>query len=148
MTLTVVANGLGIVRHLELLDEDFRERHPEVPREPRSKSPEIDKEIGDSTALKPVLMDFRAAHPHLRYGTFAGDAAFDSYDNYAFLLKEYQFKQAVIPINPRNSGSSNSKDFNENGTPLCPLDKKPLKPNGSSNGAHRSPRLKNLYSAD
>lgn len=57
----VVTNGLGIVRHLELLDKAFREKYPEVPRESRVKSPEIDKEIGDSTALLPVLSDFRAA---------------------------------------------------------------------------------------
>ena len=138
----VVTNGLGVVRHLELFDEDFREKHPEIPREPRTNTPEIDKEIGDSTALKPVLTDFRTAHPHLRYGTFSGDAAFDSYDNYTFLLKEYLFNQAVIPMNPRNSGNFDNKDFNENGTPLCPLDGTPFKPNGSSNSANRSPRLK------
>jgi len=138
----VVANGLGIVRHLELFDEDFRKNHPEVPREPRSKSPEIDKEIGDSTALKPVLNDFRAAHPHFHYGTFSGDAAFDSYDNYTFLLKEYQFNQAVIPINPRNSASSDNKDFNENGTPLCPLDGTPFLFHSKSGGKNRSLRLK------
>jgi len=138
----VVANGLGIVRRLELFDEDFRERHPKVPREPRSKSPEIDKEIGDSTALKPVLMDFRAAHPHLRYGTFSGDAAFDSYDNYSFLLKEYRFNQAVIPMNPRNSGTSDNKDFNENGTPLCPSDGTPFLFHSKSGGKNRSVRLK------
>lgn len=138
----VVANGLGIVRRLELFDEDFRERHPEVPREPRAKTPEIDKEIGDSTALKPVLADFHAAHPHLRYGTFSGDAAFDSYDNYTFLLKEYGFKQAVVPMNPRRGLPAVDIGFNENGTPLCPVDGTPFKPCGSSNGAHRSPRLK------
>ena len=48
LRVAVVTNGLGIARHLELFDEDFREKHPEVPREPRSKSPEIDKEIYDS----------------------------------------------------------------------------------------------------
>ena len=138
----VVANGLGIVRHLELLDEDFRERHPEVPREPRTKTPEIDKEIGDSTALKPVLMDFRAAHPHLQYDTFSGDAAFDSYDNYSFLLKDYGFEKAVVPINPRNSATSDVKDFNENGTPLCPKNSAPFRTDGSCGGKNRSFRLK------
>jgi len=138
----VVANGLGIVRRLELFNEDFRERHPEMPREPRTKTPEIDKEIGDSTALKPVLMDFRAAHPRLRYGTFSGDAAFDSYDNYTFLMKTCGFKKAVIPLNPRNSLTKVNVNFNENGTPLCPNDRTPFKPCGSANGLHRSPRLK------
>ena len=138
----VIANGLGIVRRLELFDEDFREKHPEMPREPRTKTPEIDKEIGDSTALKPVLRDFRTIHPHLCYGTFAGDAAFDSYDNYTFLLKEYRFKQVVVPMNPRRGLPAVDIGFNENGTPLCPTDGTPFKPCGSSNGLHRSPRLK------
>ena len=75
----VLTNGLGIIRHLELFDEDFRFRHPELSREPRTKEPEIDKEIYDSIALKPILQDFRAAHPSFRYGTFSGDSAFDSY---------------------------------------------------------------------
>ena len=138
----VVTNGLGIVRHLELLDEDFRERHPELPREKRDKTPEIDKEIGDSTALKPVLLDFRKEHPNLRYGTFSGDAAFDTYDNYTFLLNEYHFNKAVIPMNPRRGLPSADIGFNENGTPLCPKDSTPFKPHGRANGAHRSPRLK------
>ena len=138
----VVTNGLGVVRHLELFDEDFREKHPEIPREPRSKAPEIDKEIYDSVALKPILQDFRAAHPTFCYGTFAGDAAFDSYDNYSFLLKEYHFAKAIIPINPRGGMPAADVGFNENGTPLCPADGTPFKPHGSSNSVHRSPRLK------
>jgi len=138
----VVTNGLGIVRHLDLFDEDFREKHPEIPREPRSKTPEIDKEIYDSVALKPILQDFRAAHPTFRYGSFSGDAAFDSYDNYSFLLKEYRFNKAIIPINPRNSATYGAKDFNENGTPLCPKDATPLRLLGKSGGKKRSLRLK------
>jgi hypothetical protein len=138
----VLTNGLGIVRHLELFDEDFRKSHPEIPREPRAKSPEIAKEIGDSTALAPVLTDFRNTHPTLRYSTFSGDAAFDSYDNYAFLLNEYGFKKAIIPMNPRRGLPATDIGFNENGTPLCPKDNTPFKAHGSANGAHRSPRLK------
>jgi hypothetical protein len=140
----VLTNGLGIVRHLDLFDQDFRLRHSEIPAEKRDKDPKIDKEIGDSTALKPVLQDFRAAHPTLRYGIFAGDSAFDSYDNYSFLLKEYGFKQAVIPLNPRNSAAAQESDFNENGTPLCPRDKTPLSLRGKSGGKNRSLRLKYL----
>jgi hypothetical protein len=138
----VLTNGLGIIRHLELFDEDFRLRHPEVPRVPRTKNPEIDKEIHDSIALKPVLLDFHAAHPTFHYDTFSGDAAFDCYENYRFLLKEYGFGKAVIPINPRNSAPAGDDKFNGNGTPLCPRDGTPFKPCGGSNGARRSPRLK------
>jgi hypothetical protein len=138
----VLTNGLGIVRRLDLLDLDFRLRHPEVPAEKRTKDPKVDKEIGDSTALKPVLRDFRAAHPNLRYGTFSGDSAFDSYDNFTFLLKEYGFKKAIVPINPRNGAPCGEVGFNENGTPLCPRDGTPFKPCGSANEKHRSLRLK------
>ena len=122
----VVANGLGIVRHLELLDVDFKSAHPEVSIEKQTKHPELDKEVGDSTSLKPVLLDFRKAHPALTYGTFAADSAFDSYDNYTFLMKSYGFRRAVIPMNPRNSAASDCKDFNKSGTPLCPLDGTPF----------------------
>jgi len=138
----VVTNGLGIVRHLELFDEDFRENHPEVPREPRTKSPETDKEIYDSVALKPVLQDFRAAHPSIRYGAFAGDAAFDSYENYSFLLNEYRFAKAIIPINPRGGVPASDTAFNENGTPICPADGTPFFVHSKSGGKKRSFRLK------
>ena len=138
----VVANGLGIVRHLELFDEDFRTKHPEIPRESRTKSPEVDKEIGDSTTLKPVLLDFRAAHPHLRYGTFSSDAAFDAYDNYTFLLKEYNFTKAIIPINPRRGAPVSCIGFNENGTPLCPKDGIPFIFDSKYNIKGRAPRFK------
>jgi len=138
----VLTNGLGIVRHLDLLDQDFRLRHPELPAEKRTKDPKIDKEIGDSTALKPVLQDFRAAHPTLRYGTFAGDSAFDSYDNYTFLLKEYGFKRAIVPLNSRNSTTAQETNFNELGTPICPKTKEPFRYVGICRGKHRSKRLK------
>jgi hypothetical protein len=138
----ILSNGLGIVRHIDLFDQDFRLRHPEIPTEKRSKDPKIDKEIGDSTALKPVLQDFRAAHPNLRYGTFAGDSAFDSYDNYSFLLKEYGFKRAIIPLNERNSAIPDETQCNEHGTPLCPRTKEPFTFVGICRGKHRSMRLK------
>jgi hypothetical protein len=138
----VITNGLGIVRHLELFDEDFKDLHPEMIIEKRADCPEMDKEIGDSTALKPVLRDFRNAHPNFHYGTFSADSAFDSYHNYAFLLKECGFSKSVIPINPRGGLPAADIGFNENGTPLCPKDGTPFKPDGSANGAHRSPRLK------
>jgi len=78
----------------------------------------------------------------LRYSTFSADAAFDSYDNYSFLLKDYGFNRAVIPVNPRNSATSDAKDFNENGTPLCPADGTPFLFHSESDGKKRSLRLK------
>ena len=140
----VVSNGLGIVRHLELFDEDFKTAHPEMRIEKRTKRPELDKEIGDSTSLRPVLLDFKAAHPSFHYSIFSADSAFDSYDNFAFLLNEYGFRKAVVPLNPRRGLPRADIGFNENGTPLCPADGTPFKPCGSANGAHRSPRLKFL----
>jgi len=91
--------------------------------------------------LKPVLQDFRAAHPTLRYGSFAGDATFDSYDNYSFLLKEYGFKKAVVPINARNGVPCGEVGFNENGTPICPKDGKPFAFHGNCSGNGRTERL-------
>lgn len=138
----VVANGLGIVRHLKLFDDDFKAAHPEMQIKKRFKHPEIDKEIGDSTSLKPVLLDFKAAPPSFHYSVFSADAAFDSYENYAFLLNDYGFQKAVVPLNPRGSLPAADVGFNENGTPLCPADGTPLKPCGTANSKHRSPRLK------
>ena len=138
----VVANGLGIVRHLELFDDDFKATHPEMEIGKRTTHPEIDKEIGDSTSLKPVLLDFKAAHPSFHYSVFSADAAFDSYDNFNFLLNDYGFQKAVVPLNPRGGLPAADVNFNENGTPLCPADGTPLKPCGHANEPHRSPRLK------
>ena len=119
----VVSNGLGIIRHLELFDEDFKQRHPEMQIEKRTTQPELDKEVGDSTSLLPVLKDFRAAHPTFSYGTFSADAAFDSYDNFSFLLKDYGFSKAIIPY---KKVPASDIGFNENGTPLCPKDDTPF----------------------
>ena len=138
----VVADGLGIVRHLELFDNDFKSAQPEMENEKRTKHPEIDKEIEDSTSLTPVLLDFKAAHPNAHYSVFSADAAFDSYENFSFLLNDYGFQKAVVPLNPRKGLTACDVNFNENGTPLCPADGTPIKPHGHANEPHRSPRLK------
>ena len=103
----IVANGLGIVRHLELFDDDFK-----------------------------------ASHPTFHYSVFSVDSAFDSYDNFNFLLNDYGFQKAVVPLNPRGGLPTANVDFNANGTPLCPADGTPPKPCGHANEPHRSPRLK------
>ena len=135
----VITNGLGIIRHLELFDEDFKKSHTEMSIEKRTNNPEIDKEIGDSTALKPILNDFRKIHPNFKHSTFSGDAAFDSYDNFHFLLKEYGFSKAVIPYKRK---PATNISFNEFGTPLCPNDSTPFVFHSKSGGKNRSPRLK------
>jgi len=138
----ILTNGLGIIRHVTLLDEDFKAAHPEMTVGKRSKDPTQDKEIGDAKALPPVLRDFRTAHPSLTYSTFMGDSSFDSYDLYGELLGEFGFARAVIPMNPRNSATAAPADFNEHGVPLCPSDKSPMRYVGVSGGKNRSKRLK------
>ena len=138
----ILTNGLGIVRHIDLFDEDFKATHPEMPIDKREDDPSLVKEIGDSKALLPVLDDFRKAHPLLKFSTFLGDGAFDSYDIYRALLGPYGFQRAVIPLNIRNSSKAPSADLNDVGIPLCPKDKTPMRLNGSCAGKNRSKRFK------
>ncbi len=138
----ILTNGLGIIRHIALFDEDFKAAHTEMSVEKRSDNPNADKEIGDAKALLPVLRDFRAVHPSLAYSTFMGDSSFDSYDLYTALLGEYGFSRAVIPLNPRNSVCAPSADFNESGVPLCPADKAPMRFHSVCGGKNRSKRIK------
>ena len=128
----IITDGLGIVRHIAFFDEDFRKNHPEVNTK-KSDNPDLDKEIADSVALKPVLSDFFKAHPTLKFSTFLGDAAFDSYDNYSFLKNVFRFSRACIPLNTRNSKASYGR-FNEFGNPVCPLTGKQFTFLGNSGG--------------
>ena len=80
----ILTNGLGIVRGISFFDEEFKRRHPEVVSK-RTDNPEVDKEIGDSISLRPVLSDFFETHPTFSYKTFLGDSAFDKYDHYQAL---------------------------------------------------------------
>lgn len=135
-----VTNGLGIVRHISVFDSEFKGKHPEIVLQ-KSDDPDADKAIGDSTALKPVLSDFFAAHPSFRYSTFLGDAAMDSYQNYTMLRDDFHFDRVCIPMNPRNSQTS-SADFDSNGTPVCPADKTPFQFVGVCRGKKHSARMK------
>ena len=116
----ILANGLGIVRDIVFLDDDFKAAHPELPVEKKSDSPEEDKSIGDSAALRPVLSDYFASHPGLHPDTFLGDAAFDSADVFGFLKNDFGFQKALIPLNPRNESPLKKVGFNEYGYPTCP----------------------------
>jgi hypothetical protein len=138
----IIANGLGIVRHISFFDEHFKRKHPEVVSQ-KTDNPELDKEIGDSTSLKPVLSDFFEAHPGFKqnYHTFLGDSSFDSYDNYSMLRNDFKFERMCIPLNPRNSGSAHA-DFDIDGTPICPIDKTPFTFLGVCRGENRSQRFK------
>lgn len=136
----IITNGLGIVRDIAFFDEDFKRSHPEAISK-KTDNPDLDKEISDSISLKPVLSDFFSAHPTFSSKTFLGDSAFDSYDTYKMLRKDFHFDRMVIPLNIRNSSGSHS-DFDANGTPICPLDKTPFTFHSICRGKNRSARFK------
>ena len=135
-------NGIGIVRHISFFDERFKDKHPDIVAQ-KTDNPDLDKEIGDSTSLKPVLSDFFNAHPHFSYKTFLADASFDSYDNYTMLHNDFHFRRMCIPLNPRNSNSAHN-EFDINGTPLCHLNKTPFRYDSICIGKNRSARFKYL----
>lgn len=116
----IVTNGLGIVRHISFFDDEFKEKHPDLVIDKKSDSPDEDKSIGDSSALKPVLNDFFNLHHDFHPSVFLGDSAFDSIDTYTFLKNDFNFKKAVIPYNVRNESSLKKVGYNEYGYPLCP----------------------------
>ena len=136
----IITNGIGIVRHIALFDESFRIKHPTIVSQ-KTDNPDLDKEIGDSISLKPVLSDFFTAHPTFSYKTFIGDSSFDCYDTYSMLHNDFKFDRICIPLNPRNSSGSHT-DFDVNGTPLCPVDKTPFKFIGISSHKSQSNRFK------
>jgi hypothetical protein len=136
----ILSNGFGIIRDIAFFDEDFKRHHPEIVTK-KTDNPEFDKEISDSVSLKPVLGDFFKKHPTFSYGTFLGDSAFDKYDTYSMLRKDFKFKRMAIPLNKRNSGNS-SVEYDDNGTPVCPLDKTPMIYIGKCGGKNRSLRFK------
>jgi hypothetical protein len=118
----ILTNGLGIVRHIAFLDDDFKSAHPEVPMEKKSDSPSEDKSIGDATALKPVLSDFFSLHPSFKPDTFLGDSAFDTIDTYGLLKDDFLFSRALIPYNTRNESGLEKVGYNVYGYPTCPKD--------------------------
>ena len=136
----IVTNGLGIVRHISFFDDEFRKLHPEV-CQPKNDDPESMKEIGDSSSLRPVLTDFFKCPPNMSFKTFLGDAAFDSYDNYAMLKDEFGFERVCIPLNKRNTKPDDGC-FDGDGTPVCPVDGTPFTCLGKSGGKNRSARFK------
>ena len=138
----LLTNGLGIVRHIAFFDDAFKKSHPEIPIDKRTDNPDADKELGDSRTLLPVLRDFKLRNPGLHYKTFLGDAAFDSYDTYSALLREFQFERAVIPMSRRNTAGKLVAHLDENGIPLCPNDGSQLKFHSVCGGKNRSMRLK------
>lgn len=139
----ILTNGLGIVRDIVFLDDDFKAAHPELPIEKKSDSPEEDKTIADSAALRPVLSDYFASHPDFHPDTFLGDAAFDSADVFGFLKNDFGFQKVLIPLNPRNESTLKKVGFNEYGYPTCPNDPSlAMKYCGTTKEKGRSDRIK------
>ena len=118
----ILTNGLGIIRHITFLDDDFKAAHPEMTVTKKSDSPDEDKSIGDATSLKPVLSDFFSLHPDFHPDTFLGDSFFDTIETYGMLLHDFHFSKALIPYNPRNESSLKKVGYNEYGYPTCPND--------------------------
>lgn len=118
--LGILTNGLGIIRHIAFMDDDFKQSHAEITIEKKSDSPDEDKSISDSAALKPVLQDFKSLHTDFCYNTFLGDSAFDAIDTYSFLKDDFNFQKVIIPYNPRNESSLAKVGYNEYGYPACP----------------------------
>lgn len=118
----IITNGLGIVRHISFLDDDFKSKHPDIITQKKSDSPDEDKSIGDSTSLQPFMNDFFNTHPHFNYDVFLGDSAFDKGEHYTFLKDTCKFSKVLIPLNSRNSSALSTVGYNEYGYPLCPND--------------------------
>ena len=129
---TIMTNGLGVPRNITFLDDDFKAKHPEIPVEKKTDSPEEDKSIGDSKVLCPVLTDYYKIHPDHKHSTFLGDSIFDSFDTYEMLMDEFKFSKVFIPLNPRNTNTAVLPvQYNDFGWPLCTKDPKAtMKPIG------------------
>ena len=59
------------------------------------------------------------------------------------LRDEFSFDRVVIPLNKRNTSFSKlNAEYDDNGTPVCPVDKVPFIYLGASGGKNRSKRFK------
>ncbi len=92
----ILTNGFGLVRNVMLFEGQK-----------------------DPVLLKPVLNDFRQRHDLSRYAFFAGDAGFDSTENFRYLVKVCRLKP-VINLNPRNTKDLPEPGFDPDGVPVCP----------------------------
>ena len=143
----IITNGLGIPRHIDFFDEDFKKRHKDFIFE-NTDSPDYDKTISDNKSLKPILSDFYSLHPSFKHNDFLGDAAFDAVDTYEFLLAKNQrgnsfFNRAFIPLVSRGTLDKPDCPINNNGIPVCPKNHSLLmKINGTSSEKGRTTRIK------
>lgn len=130
----IVTNGLGVVRHIDFYDKDMD----------FSVSPSNAKDLYDATTLIPVLENYYARHSSFLYKYFLGDAGFDAYDNYTYLVKDRSLIP-IIPINPRHQSNLPKPGFTPLGIPTCPYDSNlEMKFDGLTKEKGRSDRLKYL----
>lgn len=139
----ILTNGLGIVRSIDFYNKDYLDSHPDITVGKKSKSPNEDKSLADSKALRPTLTDFYHRHPNIKPNVFLGDAAFDTIEIYKSLFEEFKFKKAFIPLKVKLSLDNVDYKFNENGIPCCPHDPTlPMKREGSK--SHLKSRLPSM----
>lgn len=122
----IITNGLGIPRHIDFLDDDFKSRHQDYIYQDTN-SPDFDKSVADNKSLQPVFNDFYSLHPNFKHDIFLGDSAFDSYASYDYLLKPNSdgislFNKAFIPLNSRATSDKPNCPINQDGIPVCPND--------------------------
>lgn len=120
----IITNGLGIPRHIDFFDKNFKEKHADFIFNDTD-SPDYDKSLSDNKSLKPILTDFYSLHPSFKHNDFLGDAAFDAVDTYEFLLHKNSdghslFNRAFIPLNSRAKSDNPDSPINEEGIPVCP----------------------------
>ena len=132
----IITNGLGIPRHIDFFDNDFKSKHKDFIFQDTD-SPDYDKSLADNKSLQPMLTDFYSLHPSFKHNDFLGDAAFDAIGSYEFLLQKDSngnslFNRAFIPLNSRASSDKADVPINDDGIPVCPFDNSlKLKSNGS-----------------
>lgn len=123
----IITNGLGIPRHIDFFDDEFKQKHKDFIFEDID-SPDYDKTLADNKSLKPMITDFYRLHPNFKHNDFLGDAAFDAVDTYEFLLHKDEagnsfFIRAFIPLNSRATTDKPDCPLNDDGIPVCPKDK-------------------------
>jgi hypothetical protein len=92
MKTAIVSNGLGIIRHIDFYEDKSKDLS-------EAKSANEAKDEYDSKTLIPVLKNYFSMHQGFKYKYFLGDAGFDAYDNYKYLVKEHDIIP-IIPLNP------------------------------------------------
>ena len=122
----IITNGLGITRHIQFFDEEFKSKHSDFIFEDTD-SPNYDKTLSDSKSIKPMLTDFYSLHPTFSHKIFLGDSAYDAAHVYEFLLGKNSdgnslFEKAIIPLNSRATTDKPDCPINEDGVPVCPKD--------------------------